>query len=446
MSGSRLVQPSYDTSEVTAGIVHIGPGAFHRAHQAVYADELLARGHREWGICAIGLLPGDRAIGDALRHQRHRYVVALKHADGTLEGRVVGSVVEHLYAPADPEAALQRLTDPRVRVVTLTITEGGYDITFAPPGHAFAYLCEALRRRRAAGTPPFTVLSCDNVEENGRVARDAVVGWAARTDPLLSEWIGDEVSFPSSMVDRITPAITDDDRRLVHATWGVDDDVPVVAEPFRQWVVEDDFPSGRPPWEEVGVQLVTDVRPYEQLKLRLLNGGHQALAHAGALLGHTYVHEAAADPLVVGLLGDYLAEAATILEPLPDVDVMDYQHTLLERFANPHVRDTLARVCAYASDRIPHFVVPVIEARLAAGLRAPASAAVIACWARYLRGIDETGRPYDVVDARRDLPPGIALLDHQVLAPVSTDPGFRADVTAFLQRLEAHGVRGTLAA
>jgi mannitol 2-dehydrogenase len=442
----RLVQPAYDPSSVTTGIVHIGPGAFHRAHQAVYADELLARGHAEWGICAVGLLPGDRAVGDALRRQEHRYVVALKHPDGALEGRVVGSVVEHLYAPDDPERVLRRMTDPRVRVVTLTITEGGYDVATAPEGNAFGYLCEALRRRRAAGSPPFAVLSCDNIEANGDIARAAVTGWAARTDPDLAEWVRAEVPFPSCMVDRITPVTTDEDRALVHSTWGVADDVPVVAEPFRQWVVEDSFPAGRPPWEDVGVQVVPDVRPYEQLKLRLLNGGHQALAYVGVLLGHTFVHEAAADPLVRTLLRRYLAEAATTLDPLPGVDVAAYQETLLERFGNPHIRDSLARICAFTSDRIPRFVSPVAEQRLAAGLPSPESAAVVASWARYLRGTDDDGLRYDVVDARSDLPAGAALLDDPVLAPIGADAGFRADVTAMLDHFDAVGVRAALAA
>jgi mannitol 2-dehydrogenase len=441
-----LVQPAYDPSSVTTGIVHIGPGAFHRAHQAVYADELLARGHAEWGICAVGLLPGDRAVGDALRRQEHRYVVALKHPDGALEGRVVGSVVEHLYAPDDPERVLRRMTDPRVRVVTLTITEGGYDVATAPEGNAFGYLCEALRRRRAAGSPPFAVLSCDNIEANGDIARAAVTGWAARTDPDLAEWVRAEVPFPSCMVDRITPVTTDEDRALVHSTWGVADDVPVVAEPFRQWVVEDSFPAGRPPWEDVGVQVVPDVRPYEQLKLRLLNGGHQALAYVGVLLGHTFVHEAAADPLLQSLLRRYLAEAATTLDPLPGVDVAAYQETLLERFGNPHIRDSLARICAFTSDRIPRFVSPVAEQRLAAGLPSPESAAVVASWARYLRGTDDDGLRYDVVDARSDLPAGAALLDDPVLAPIGADAGFRADVTAMLDHFDAVGVRAALAA
>jgi mannitol 2-dehydrogenase len=229
--------------------------------------------------------------------------------------------------------------------------------------------------------------------------------------------------------------------------WGIDDDVPVVAEPFRQWVVEDAFPAGRPSWEDVGVQVVPDVRPYELMKLRLLNGGHQAVAYAGVLLGHTYVHEAAADPAVLSLLRRYLGEAGTALDPVPGTDVYSYLGAVQERVANEHIRDTLARICESTSDRIPRFVLPVAERRLAAGRASPACAAIVATWARYLRGIDEEGRPYDVVDARRDqLSVGVGLLDHPLLAPVGRDAGFRDAVAKWLQRFETVGVRAALMA
>jgi mannitol 2-dehydrogenase len=443
-----LAVPSYDASAVTAGIVHIGPGAFHRAHQAAYVDDLLELGHVEWGISAVGLLPGDRRLHDVLPRQGHRYTLALKHPDGALSGRVIGSVGQHLYGPTQAGAVLDALSDPRVRIVTLTITEGGYDVGAAEiPSGAFDVLCRALRRRRDAGTAPFTVLSCDNIEGNGETARAALTACVSALDPAPASWIEQEVTCPSSMVDRITPATTDADRRLVTQTWAVDDDVPVIAEPFRQWVLEDAFPAGRPPWEDVGVQVVADVRPYELMKLRLLNGGHQALAYVGVLLGYTYVHEAAADPLVQSFLRRYLAEAVTTLDAVPGIDLDDYQRTLFERFGNAQVRDTLARICAFTSDRIPRWVVPVAQHRRASGQSATICAAVVATWARYLRGTDDQGKQYDVVDARRDaLPPGISLLSaDDLFGGLSRDEVFVADVTSFLDKLDTVGTAKALA-
>ena len=443
--GKRLQLPPYEPVGVTQGIAHIGPGAFHRSHQAVYADDLLAGGHWDWGICAIGLLPRDRFLPEVLARQHHRYIVATKHADGSVQGRVIASVGQCVYGPSDPHATFERLADPRIRIVTLTITEGGYSPAAAMPGDSFSYIVESLRRRRERGIAPFAVLSCDNIESNGVVARDAVVRTAERIAPDLAAWVRAEVPFPSSMVDRITPATTDADRALVRELWALDDEVPVVAEPFRQWVVEDVFPAGRPAFEDVGVQVVPDVRPYELMKLRMLNGGHQALAYAGLLLGHTFVHEAAADPAVLTLLRRYLGEAATALDPVPGVDVVSYQGVLQDRFANAHIRDTLARVAAYASDRLPRFVLPVVERRRAAGREASACAAVVACWARYLGGRDEQGASYDVVDSLRgELQPGLGLLDHRVLQPVGADPEFRAAVQRWLERFERVGVRAAL--
>ncbi|MDT5026383.1 MAG: mannitol 2-dehydrogenase, partial [Micromonosporaceae bacterium] len=259
----------------------------------------------------------------------------------------------------------------------------------------------AVRRDREAG--PLTILSCDNLPGNGAVARRAALAAAERVGGDLSAWIQDRCTFPNSMVDRITPVTTPEDIDELREQFGVEDAWPVVCEPFTQWVLEDDFPSGRPGWESSGVQLTRDVEPYELMKLRLLNASHQALAYAGRLSGYTYVHEAAADPVFVNFLTGYMTDEATpTLEPVPGIDLDRYIRTLLERFANPAIRDTIARLCASASDRIPKWLLPVIRDGIDHGREITRSIAVVACWARYAEGVDEDGVPIEVEDALRD--------------------------------------------
>src|SRR3954451_16505331 len=295
---ASVTSPPYDRGRVRTGIVHIGVGGFHRSHEAVYIDRLLERGEaEEWGICGVGVLPSDRRMAEVMAAQDHLYTLVVKHADGTLEARVVGSIVEYLFAPDDPEAVIEKMADPQTRIVSLTVTEGGYHVSpvtgaFDPtdpdiahdlqqgatPRTTFGLITEALRRRRERGSAPFTIASCDNIQHNGDVARSTFTAFAALQDPDLGVWMQREVSFPNSMVDRITPATTDEDRAEVAKRYGVDDGWPVVCEPFTQWVLEDRFGLGRPPVEDAGVQVVDDVEPYELMKLRLLNASHQALA------------------------------------------------------------------------------------------------------------------------------------------------------------------------
>ena len=294
--GTRVAVPGYDRSAVTAGVVHFGVRAFHRAHQAMYLDTLMNNGQAsDWGICGVGLLPVDRRMNEVLKAQDGLYTLVLKHPDGTWEPRIIGSVIEHLFAPDDPSAVLDRLCSPEIRVVSLTITEGGYGIhrvtgKFDPaiagvtadlrPGSApstvFGFVAQALERRRQAGIPPFAVVSCDNVQGNGDVAREAFTSFADLVSPELARWARATVHFPNSMVDRITPATTDSDRAEVAARFGIQDGWPVLCEPFRAVDPRRQFQSGRPPLQDAGVQLVADVAPYELMKLRLLNASHQA--------------------------------------------------------------------------------------------------------------------------------------------------------------------------
>jgi len=416
----RVAVPDYERAGLQVGVVHFGAGAFHRSHQAMYLDRLMTSGQaRDWAVCAVDVLATDRPKRAAFRSQNGLYTLLVKQPDGTIAPQVIGSVIEYLFAPQEPAAVLDRLADPRTRIVSLTITEGGYNIRpstgefdaanpavrrdlaeGAVPGTVFGFIVAALRRRRADGVPPFTVMSCDNVEGNGNVARSALGAFADLAEPGLGDWLRDAVAFPNSMVDRITPVTTAADISRLATEFGVADALPVVCEPYVQWVLEDDFPAGRPRWQDCGVQLVTEVRPYELMKLRLLNAGHLALAYPAALAGYRFVDKAAADPAIAGFVLGYLQQEARPTVPeVPGIDLNDYLAQLLARFGNPAIGDTIARLCAGASDKLPKWVLPTVRQNLAAGRPVALAATLIASWARYAEGVDEAGRPIEIVDA-----------------------------------------------
>ena len=473
---ARVPVPAYDRAAVSVGIVHLGVGGFHRAHQAVYVDDVLAAGDLSWGICGVGVLPADRALHEALAAQDCLYTLVLKHPDGRREARVIGSVVELMLAPDDPDAVVEKMALPETKIVSLTVTEGGYhvlpatgELDSADPGlqhdlqpgaqpvTAFGLIVEALLRRRARGVPPFTVMSCDNIPGNGDLARRMISSFARLRDPELGDWVEQAVSFPNSMVDRITPVTAATDREQLVAGSGIVDRWPVVCEPYLQWVLEDDFPLGRPPWDDAGVQMVDDVVPYELMKLRLLNAGHQALAYLGHLSGHRYAHEVCQDPLFVDFLLGYMdEEAAPTLPPVPGVDLHQYARTLIERFANPHVQDTLARLCAYTSDRIPVFLLPVVRAQLEVGGPITRSALTVAAWTRYAEGTDEQGQPIDVVDrlqqdlhdrAVRSREDPLAFISHPGLfGTLADDERFTTAYTQALGSLRERGAHATVEA
>jgi mannitol 2-dehydrogenase len=458
--GERIPVPTYDRNRLRAGVVHLGVGGFHRAHEAMYHDRLLnAGGPLEWGICGVGVMPRDRLMRDVLAAQDRLYTLMVKHGDGSQTAQVVGSIAEYLFAPDDREAVIEKMADPAIRIVSLTITEGGYDVAGDPTPRAgtWALLAEALRRRRARGLAPFTVMSCDNLQANGEVARTALTVVAGLDDPALAEWIAEDVSFPSTMVDRITPITTDADRAAVRERFGVDDHWPVVCEPFAQWVVEDDFPAGRPPYEEVGVQVVADVLPYELMKVRLLNGSHQALAYFAWLCGYRLVHEAAQDELIRRFLRAYMREeVAPTLPPVAGVDLDRYQADLIERFSNSAVHDTVARLCEASSDRVPGFVLPAIRDQLATGGEIRRSAAVVASWTRYAEGVDDEGKPIELVDRRAEAltrralrqrdDPLAFLEDRELFDGLPDAERFVRAYREALASLHADGARATVAA
>jgi mannitol 2-dehydrogenase len=471
----RLPTPGYDRSQLTVGVVHFGVGGFHRAHQAMYHDRLMNQGEAlDWAICGVGVMPFDRRMQEALDAQDGLYTLVLKHSDGTYEPRVIGAIAQYLFAPDDPEAVIEKMAAEATRIVSLTVTEGGYNIhnvtgefdaanpdvahdlePGATPRTTFGLITEALRRRRERGLVPFTVMSCDNLQGNGDLARRVFTAFARLRDAQLGDWVEQNVRFPNSMVDRITPVTTDADRAEVRERFGIDDQWPVVCEPFTQWVLEDSFSAGRPPYEAAGVQVVEDVEPYELMKLRLLNASHQALCYFAYLSGYRLVHEAAQDPLFSAFLRGYMDdEGAPTLAPVPGVDLEEYKHTLIERFSNPEVRDTIARLCAESSDRIPKWLLPVIRHQLATGGEIKRSAAVVASWARYAEGVDEEGEPIEVVDRLADTLTPIArrqredpdafIANREVFGDLVDDERFVAAYRPALTSLHERGARATL--
>jgi fructuronate reductase/mannitol 2-dehydrogenase len=461
--------PAYDRGALRPGVLHIGVGGFHRAHQAVYFDELARRGLADdWGLTGVGLRSPQ--MGDALCAQDCLYMVVERGAQGTT-ARVVGVMGRYLFGPQQRLAVLDALSDPATRLVTLTITGNGYHLTpegeFAgddplvateledpgQPDTVFGYLVEALDRRRRAGVAPFTVLSCDNIPGNGAAARTMVVSFAELRDPGLARWIEENVTFPNSMVDRITPETTAQERELVVRSFGVDDRWPVITEPFSQWVIEDRFCNGRPPLEHVGVQFVDDVSPYELTKKRLLNASHCALGYLGYLAGYRTTAEVMADPAYAAFIGAMVDEVVPLLPRAEGIDLGAYKASLLERLANPEMADQLARLCRRGATKVPSYLLPSIREAIQAGRPHAMMTLAVAGWFRYLQGQDYAGEPIDVQGPRSEelillaqengADPRPLLSVREVFDGLADDPSFVRDLHVASEALRA-GPRETI--
>ena len=450
-------------------------GGFHRAHLAVYIDDMCQdHGDRDWGICGVGLLKSDARMRDALIPQDTLYSV-IERSQNEERARIIGSMCEYMHAPQNPERVLMKMSSPSIRIVSLTVTEGGYFINEGTgefdadrpdiehdlhnpnePITAVGYVVEALNRRRRDGIAPFTLLSCDNLQTNGEVAKKIVLAFAERRDSTLRNWIERNVTFPNCMVDRITPATTEEDRTMVRQKFGIDDAWPVVCEPFRQWVVEDDFCNGRPQWERLGVQMTNDVLPYELVKLRLLNASHSAMGYLGYLAGFAYIHEIIVDPhfeLYVRTLMD--REVTPLLKEVPGIDLDDYKRTLIDRFANPAIKDTAARICLDGSSKLPKFILPSISEQLALGGPIKMLTLVVASWIRYLNGTDESGQPIVIDDPLAEKLTSLAkaggrdpsnLLNvRELFGDLGQSKIFVGQLSKTLEQLYADGARATLA-
>lgn len=427
--------PTYDRSVLLQHTVHMGVGGFHRAHQAVYLDDLLHFPDVErWGECGVGVLRSDSHMRDALKPQDCLYTVVERSAEAQ-QARVIGSLVDYVYAPSEREAAIEKIADPACRILSLTITEGGYFIDEATgefndrhpdiqhdlahpdaPVSSLGLIAVALDRRRRRQIAPLTVMSCDNLQGNGDVVKRVIEAFSGMLHPDLRRWVVRDVAFPNSMVDRITPATTAADIVFLSRSFGVADRWPVVTEPFRQWVIEDHFSAGRPPWERVGAELVTDVAPYEIMKMRLLNGSHLAMAYLGAIAGFTYVHEIMQDPLYLSFIQKFMEEVTPVVPELPGTSIPEYKATLVARFANPTINDQVTRICSEGSAKMPKWVLPSIIELVRRRAPTRLLSLVVASWINYLgREQDERGRPMQIIDARSKELTAIA-------RPIHSDP------------------------
>jgi fructuronate reductase len=410
---ANLARPVYDRSALRTGIVHLGVGSFHRAHQAVYTDNVLASGDLRWGIVGASLRNSDAR--DALKPQDYLYTLNLRAETETL--RVIGSLQDILVAPENPAALIETLCQPSVAVVSLTVTEKGYHYDPATralneddadilhdlahphaPRTAFGFIAAAILRRRRLGITPFTVLCCDNLPANGSTLHGLLSRYAQLVSPDLGGFVRNEIRCPDTMVDRIVPATTDDDRQHLSETDGIDDRWPVVAEPFTQWVIEDRFSGARPAWDEAGATFVSDVAPFESMKLRMLNGSHSALAYLGYLAGHDTVAEAMDDDALAGFVEGLMTDTIPTLDLPSNIDVEAYRSSLLTRFRNGALHHRTWQIAMDGSQKLPQRILGPLRERLAKGLLIERHALVVAGWMRYVTGIDERGRPIDVRD------------------------------------------------
>ncbi len=416
---SGVEVPSYDRSKVKTSIVHVGVGGFHRAHQAYYADQLLERGlSQDCGICGVGLLEFDRKICDVLKNQDGLYTLLTKELDGSVKPRVIGSIVDIMFAPDDKSAVIEKMASPETKIISLTITEGGYNLNEATgefdfenpaiiwdlehpddPQTIFGYLTQSLILRKERGLFGCSIQSCDNIQGNGDVAMKMLLSFIQKVDHDLWVWVKRHVTFPNSMVDRITPATVTADIEKLQSEFGIDDQWPVVCESYIQWVVEDDFVGGRPEYEKVGVQFVEDVRPYETMKLCLLNAGHSVLGILGALHGYRSIDEAADDKDFSVFLRRFMdIEVSPVLKGLEGIDLDAYKDSLIARFRNKYIKDQVSRICLQSSAKIPKFILPTIKKQLEGNRDFERAVFVIAAWCKYNLGVDEKGNAYPIED------------------------------------------------
>ena len=470
---STAAVPSYRREQLKAGILHFGVGNFHRAHQAIYLHELFNKGRDlDWAILGAGIMPSDQMMKEKLASQDYLTTV-VEQDNNRSAATVTGPMIGILTAP-DFDKITAALADPAIRIVSMTITEGGYFIDpatgeFDPthpamvadandpanPRSVFGLIIAGLKARRAAGIAPFTVMCCDNIPGNGEVTEATLTGLAKLSDPDYAQWIEDNVAFPNAMVDRITPATGEREIGIARDTYGIDDKWPVFCEEFKQWVLEDKFPLGRPALEEVGVTFVEDVAPYELMKLRILNGGHAAIAYPAALMDIHFVHESMENPLIRGYLAKLENdEIIPIVPPVPNTSLQDYFTLIESRFLNPKIGDTIPRLAQDGSNRQPKFILPSTADRLAKGLDVVGLALVSALWCRYFEGTSDSGKAIVFNDAsaerlqtaaiasRSDPKAFLALTD--IFGNVGANPLFIQRFGKALETLRAIGTAETL--
>jgi fructuronate reductase len=466
---ATIARPAYDRTAVKRGVVHLGIGAFHRAHQAAYFEAALAAGDLRWGITSVSLR--SAGVRDQLAPQDCLYALVVREGDARTTA-IVGAEQAVLVAPEDPQAVIDALAHPDAHLVTLTITEKGYKLdratgtllsddpdvaadcaSLAAPRTAPGFLAAGFAARRAAGLGPLTVISCDNLPHNGKLLRDAVLAVARANDPALADWIAAEVAFPASMIDRIVPATTDDDIAALAADLGVEDRAMVKTEPFTQWVIEDHFVTERPDFAALGVQLTEAVAPWEDAKLRLLNGAHSGIAYLGALAGDAFVHEFVATSAGRGFVEAVWDEAQTTLDPPEGLNIVAYRADLMGRFANSALQHRTRQIAMDGSQKLPQRLLATIASRRAAGQSADALALAVAAWMRWQAGRTDAGETFTVDDPAAAqlgaLSAGAADTSARVDALLgffgfTADADLRATLVAHLTTLEQDGARAAV--
>jgi mannitol 2-dehydrogenase len=452
----RVSFPTYDRSELIPAVVHVGVGGFHRAHQAVYFDELASRGITEWGVVGVGISRPEMA--EVLSAQDNLFTVVERGVEDS-SARVVGSMIDYLLLAEDPDAVRARLSDPRTRLVTLTITADGYRIGDDETSDGvFTILLDALDTRRRAGHRPFTVLSCDNLPDAGAAAKRAVLTLAGRRDPELADWIEQNACFPGSMVDRITPATSPADREEIEHEFSVADRWPVITEPFAQWVIEDSFCDGRPPLDQVGARLVDDVAPYKLIKSRLLNGIHCAVGYLGSLAGYRTTDEAMTDPVLAQFIEELMREEIAPLLPagILGMELEPYLTSVLDRLSNPAIGDQLARLCRRGCTKMGDYLLPSLSEATRQNRPRRLLTLTVAGWIRYAAGTDLAGTAIEVQDARaeelRSLAegfsndPGLLAGFTDLFGELCADDRFIAALRFWIESLDSDGLQRTLAA
>lgn len=444
----NLKVPTYNREKLSSGIVHIGVGGFHRAHQAVVVQKLLEQGgNKDWGICGIGLREGDRHIAEVFKNQDCLYTLITRHPDGKVETEVMGQMIDFLLAPDSPQIVIERMAHPETKIVSLTITEGGYNLRADgefdldhpdiqhelnhpnDPKTIYGYLSAALKLRKESAQAPFTVMSCDNIQHNGKVTRKMLLSFLSAQDSDLATWVEKEVAFPNSMVDRITPVTTAVEIDYLRQNFDLEDEWPVTCEPFLQWVIEDNFSNGRPDFDQIeGVQFVSDVTPYEKMKIRLLNAGHSVLGIFGALMGIQTIDTCAENNHLKEILRKFWdTEATPVLDKVEGIDLEVYKGSLLERFANPNIKDQVSRICAESSAKLPKFLIPTIKENLEEKGCIELATLLLAAWCYYSdKQMDQNGKALEISDAMKDQL-------HQAAKNTTEDP------LSFLQVQEVFG-------
>ncbi|WP_455382667.1 mannitol dehydrogenase family protein, partial [Salinispira pacifica] len=455
----EIAIPTYDRNRVKPGIIHFGVGGFHRAHQAVYTDDVLSAGDLSWGIRGAGITPGDVRMHAALAPQDFLYTTVARDTEGE-DTRVVGSIIDYIVATDDPSPLIKAMADESTRIISMTVTENGYcykaesiDLDFDNPnvkndvaGGAkiltiYGALRAALSAVRGQGTQPPTVLSCDNLPQNGDRLRKLFLQFLDRVDPELRKFVDRNVEFPNCMVDRITPITTDEQRTQLTDRFGIIDEWPVYCERFRQWVIEDRFPAGHPDWGVAGARFVSDVIPFERMKIRLLNGSHSALGYTSYMLGYRRVDLAMADADEAAFVRAYMDEITPTVGDVPGMDLEQYKDSLIDRFANPAIADQVLRLAQDGSKKIPNMILEPVDEIVEEGGNCPFAAFALAAWIRFLEGSDEEGKEILIDDPLGE----VLMRAAQATRSGNVDPFF-AVTSVFLPEVAAHaGLRQAVA-